>query len=227
MTSYEHKVKNIYLWEPWWKPWPNTYAYYPLTENANDTSGNNRNLTADSSITYSTENGAFFPHSAHHGLLEPFNISTNDTWTISFWGNSLGNWYEWSDWKFVDLAETTNTWKRIAISWYNNKTTMMLNFSTGSYPSVQKTCSSNTRHHYTITIWESRATKFYMDWVVELTWTSNSYTTTNFRWGQERNEWFVRQLNWYIKDIIIETKTRTDQEVADYFDLTKTDYGIS
>lgn len=82
------KIKKVYLgtkqiYPDWWNPGEDTYAYYPLIANANDTSGNNRNLTADSSITYSTQNGAFLPNSRHTGMLEPFNISTTSQRTFS------------------------------------------------------------------------------------------------------------------------------------------------
>ena len=46
-------------------PGANTYAYYPLIANANDTSGNSRNLTPANAITYSTTNGAYLPNSNH------------------------------------------------------------------------------------------------------------------------------------------------------------------
>ena len=51
-------MSAVYKWEDlvrWWKPWANTVAYYPLKEDANDYSGNNRNGTA-SNVNFTTLN---------------------------------------------------------------------------------------------------------------------------------------------------------------------------
>jgi len=229
MTSYEHKVKNIYLgdpwWSPWWRPWENTYAYYPLTANANDTSGNNRNLIADSSITYSTQNGAFLPNSRHTGMFEPFNISTTSQRTFSRWQNTL--WLAWQeDAKGIDLAPWSWWTARIVTSryWANGMQTMNYNSSSPAIVSISTTV--NTWHYYTITIWEYRQIKLYADWVLKNTGTVNSFTSWFFRWGQEHNGAYPRQLYGYLKDIIIESKARTDQEVKDYYNQTKSNYWL-
>lgn len=68
----------------WWQPWAKTIAYYPLTTNANDTSWNNNDLTADSSITYSS-NWAYMPNSNYTWMTTPFTRSVSWTTTISMW----------------------------------------------------------------------------------------------------------------------------------------------
>jgi len=209
------------------EPWENTYAYYPLTANANDTSGNNRNLTADSSITYSTQNGAFLPNSRHTGMLEPFNISTTSQRTFSRWENML--WLAWqTDAKWIDIC-SPGSWYRI--TQYTNTTKFAYTYNNSAWwsasaPYIDFDRQLNQWNYYTITIGENRQIKMYFNGVVKISWTVNSFTSQYFRWWQERDNSNARQLYWYLKDIIIESKARTDQEVSDYFNGTKSNYGI-
>ena len=71
-------------------------------------------------------------------------------------------------------------------------------------------------------------------------WTMNVYLdgvpygTTNhylnrplYRFGSATEWWYYYNFPWKFSNLIIEDKERTAQEVADYYNQTKGDYGIS
>ena len=199
----------------WWTPWVNTYAYYPLTTDANDATANNRNLSADASITYSTANWALLPSSRHSWMLEPFNITSSGTWTISWWQNTI--WIYQSDARWIDCF--LNWSNRISTWWVNNNQDLWI---WNQRATVTETSGVWYHHVVTISNWVA---VFYMDWEQKLTNNvTTGLTSTYFRWGQEYNNAYYRELFWYLKDIIIEDVVWTGTDVSNYFNLTKGDY---
>jgi len=216
----------IYIWhsdlqaayiggKPSRSPWANTYAYYPLTANANDTSGNNRNMTAASAITYSAENWAYFPNSAHTWMLEPFNITSSWTWTFSWWQKTIA--VRESDCRWIDIYwGSTSSNRRLCTIWQSN-TQKFWRWSSATYQFASNTENANTWYLNTVTL-NNWVLKAYVNWVY--LWTGNvttGYTSSYFRWGQEFNNWANRQLYGYIKDIIVESIVWSDTDVANYY----------
>ena len=75
---------SVYGGKWWWgwKPWANTIAYYPLTANANDYSGNWYNAT-NSGVTFSETNWWYF--SAVKNRIELPSMTIGNVFTISVW----------------------------------------------------------------------------------------------------------------------------------------------
>jgi hypothetical protein len=222
MTSYEHKVKNIYLG---WR----YYAWYPLTEDANDISWNNH-ITTSWATSYGSD-GAVFPDSNHNWLLIPFNIDYSQNWTISFYTkiNTLNKTSSHSDSRILDLYATNN---RIdcrvedfmeTSSHFPWKYCVMKNNNYSS-PIYNSDYTSGTWMYICLTI-NNWTVKAYKNWI--LSWTTTvTWTTNYFRFWNEYNLAENRHIYWNIKDIIIDNKDRSDEEIENYFDSTRSDYWI-
>lgn len=224
------KIKKVYLGQrqiypddEWWQPGENTYAYYPLTANANDMSGNNRNIAISWASSYGSD-GAVFISTNHNWLLIPFNITRWGTWTISVYVK-LTPLSNANDSKIMDLYTSSN---RISCQ-VNNMSNVE---NAGKYVYRKNNLTNYWTYAYTGWTWihvcltiNNWTVKNYVNWTLQ--WTvSCSGTTTYFRFWNEYNHAADRHLYWNIKEIIIENRTRTDQEVTDYFNQTKENYWL-
>jgi len=226
------KVSSVYVWNwdntatkirpVWWQPWANTLAYYPLTQDANDYSWNNYNITTSWASSYTTD-GALLPNSNHAGLLVPFSIDTSNNYTFSFWCNPL---YHPSidDMRGIDCTESTSNrlislWDDMYIikHWWGSSNSTKF-WTDWSY-------TTNTRYYVTYTI-DNWTVKTYLNWVQLWTKTWVSWHTCALRFWQEWNMWADRHWYWYMKDIIIENKVWTADEILNYFNVYKSLYWL-
>lgn len=217
-------LKNFY--KQWWQPWANTIAYYPLTQDANDYSWNNYNITTSWASSY-TPDGALLPDSFHAWLLIPFNIYTSNTYTFSIWQKPL-HIPPREDMRWIDCSENGNY--RLISLWYSlYYNTKLEHRRWGNSSSVFWTYinySVDTRYYCTYTI-DNGTIKTYVNWNNLWTKTWVSWHTCALRFWQEWNMWADRHWYWYMKDIIIENKVRTVQEISNYYNQTKSLYWIS
>jgi hypothetical protein len=210
MTSYEHKVKNIYLWEPWWSPWSDTVFYIKWEWDIIDYWPNNYQFT-NNSVTIN-DNYLYFPWTDKNGLIKSdLNLSVWSTFNVWIWvetarlrtenprilaHDSSEQWdilrYSWSTYKIgANYTLTLQTWVNLCFI-YNGATNC----------------------------------KLYANWILV---DSNLASVSPQSWIRiwSKHESTYDPHKWRMARIILENKIRTDQEVADYFDQTKTDYGIS
>lgn len=194
----------------------NTYAYYTLTADWNDSSWHNRNLSVWSWITFSSSNGAYLPNSRHTWMVEPFNITSSWTRTIIRRQKTL--WIVDSDARWIDIY--FNSSNRICSLWSNNQQKFYIKTDINKPYSE----SSNTRYNHIITI-SNWTVKLYVDNSLRYTWSINTWLTSSyFRRGQEYNNAYNRQLYWYLKGIIVENKVYTDAERNKYRNWIKAQY---
>jgi len=194
----------------------NTYAYYWLTQNWNDQSWNWRNLSVWSWITFSDENGAYFPNSSHTWMVEPFQITSSWTWTIIWWQKTL--WVVQSDARWIDIY--FNSSNRICSLRSSNKQWFYIKTDINK----PYTENSNTWYNHIITI-SNWTVKLYVDNQLRYTWSINTWLTSSyFRWWQEYNNAYPRQLYWYLKWIIVENKVYSDAERNNYWNKNKSQY---
>ena len=197
---------------------PEYYAHYPLITNANDTSGNDRNITTSWATSYGSD-GAVFPNSNHDGLLIPFNIDFSQKWTICTYTKIT--WYNnVQDSRLIDIYNSSN------------RIDCRVDTASRKYLILKNNSSELYRSSYTLWEWlcicitvDNWSVKTYTNWTLNAT-TTFTGITTYFRFWQEYNKWADRHLYGNIKEIIIEDKARTAQEVSDYFNGTKSNYGI-
>lgn len=208
--------------DQWWQPTVNTIAWYPLnsTTTVNDASWNGHNWTLNWNITYDSISATFTPQNFIDiptiipYWTNPFSISV--WWYYqSWWGciffqqfnSSTGNsaiqlWAWW--W-------TCSSWSKWSNDW-NNITPV----------------SDSVWNNFVLT-YDGSSLKLYLNWTLKWTKTRTISTATpNYWWiGKGWETYWPWYSDWKISNLIIEDKTRTAQEVADYYDLTKYLYGIS
>lgn len=224
------------------EPWENTVAYYPLTSTTtvNDMSSKQNNLTSNWTIQYWDYGDVDCCFIDWHGMLYTgitsitasswitlnvrYRETNNPTWDCSTilafnpydpttrwnrlnsmcrlnWAYSIWYWLIW----FID------DWK----SWW-----------TYSYTSPVYTFTQNQRYNICYT-YEWNSMKFYVNWVLEWTATRTTQDNTLSYISISRNVDVNSSIRWYLSKAIFESKARTSQEISDYFNGTKSLYGIS
>lgn len=239
--------------EQWWQPGANTIAYYPLTSTTttSDESGNGYNLTNAWEATFTTKDGISCMYCNWNvsgtgyvyttALTTPptditINVrakASNDwTWEYARWLFDTNFWYlpegnNWIRWEFY----SGNGYPSIAVGnwwdwtpWSYNE----FNYIWVNYSAIQ------SRNMWTVTYdWENHDVAIYKNWILANSWTISSHIPTIWRtnnftlWVGWRNHSVNRRWKWWISKTILESKARTATEISDYFDQTKSLYGIS
>ena len=223
----QKELKNAYIGEYGWKPWANTIAYYPLTDDFNDYSWNSYNLT-NNSTQLTTLDWVKCVDMNNSYCTASFAV-TSLPYTIVCWNKAKTNWWnkalaiQWQysgswGWSWVMIWEWSGTnyiWVR-----YGNATDQ--NGGISPY-------AIDTNWHLYIVTFNTDWCYVYADW--QQVWnpkqslTNSVLNTTPFRiWANY--EWTVLW-NGYMGITIIEDKVRTAQEISDYYNQTKSLYGIS
>ena len=220
---------------PWWQPWVNTVAYYPLTATSttSDLSWNNYTLSWNGTYSFGDyagvsccyiNVGSFSANitsvTASDWITESIwyyeeNTPINDNWLVmsfitntSEWGGSI-NW--------IDRAKWRPWWKQ----WFIWLIDDGLNASTSGY-----SVTWGTWYHLCYT-YSGSTMSLYVNWT--LVWTATKTDNKDTKWCVvlSRSVDLDRGIRGYVSNAIFEDKARTAQEVSDYFDLTKWDYWIS
>jgi hypothetical protein len=220
-------INMVYKKKQGWKPWANTIAYYPLTANANDYSGNGYNAT-NYGGTFSEENWCYFWIAASRLVLPSMTIW--QTFTISAW-IKLPNWQptwnleldiyrEW-EYSYRNIFYSCVAWWIACHTWNNGTSSNAKTVSATFWTWWNNIILSKNWTSYSI----------YQNGVLLETF-SSAYNISIPWWSTPTNIWHdVNSTSeysafWYIKDHIIEDKARTAQEVADYYNSTKSNYGL-
>lgn len=229
-----YKLKKIYIWTnqvrpSWWQPWANTIAYYPLdnTNTVNDLSGNNHTLTNVWNVSFdslsTTFNWSNYLYCSPLWETVPFTVSfylyiTDSSWdSVEKWlvRHTWGNYYGWST-TILNHSSMPHT-KDIRV-WTEPNNNCSYTSST----------PSNWWHNIVV-VCDSTNMKLYVDWVfqsnntaVAQTWTWWYFTIWTEYWTS-----FDNNYKWKISKVIVESIERTAQEIADYYDQTKSLYWIS
>ena len=214
-----NKIQRIYigtnLVRPKWHPWADTIAYYPLnsTTTVNDQSGNNRNLTKYWSCafwTYQWVDCAYLPWNTSSYLTCDWDSNTYPNFTISIWYYHISNGttynlvYFWSPWIFI------NTSNQPRFAWANGIPTT---------PTI-----TNAWKHIVCTVSWTTA-KIYINGVA-YTWTRQTQYSlgTNVKINYPTDS--SHYSKWYLSEIIAESKVRSDTEVLNYYNQTKSNYWL-
>ena len=217
------KINGMTLASSWWSPWANTLAYYTLTADANDYSGNSRNGTnVWWNVTFSS-NGWLFNNSNTFISIPVAFLNGVYPLTVNFWSYQTATQTN-NDCKQVDFRATStysltlqwNYWWGTGWYWVSSHywTAMWINTNN---------LYLNTRKNVCIVIdwWYAY---YYLDWT--LYWTRQSIGSTTWNptawwiWN-EYNNWLSRHFQWYIKNVIFENKAWSDTEASSYYNNTK------
>lgn len=236
---------------PPFTPWANTVAYYPLTATTtvNDQSGNNYNLTNAGNATWTTEDwvSCLYTDGIEYGTGYVYtqSLPTPTSITISMWAKATNNWSgTYASWLFDtdwDYQPQWNHWIRWELySWngsvyivvwngwawtpwtFNQRNTWI------TYSAIQN------RTLWTITYdGTTNNVAIYVNWALN----SGNVITANipsWNWLENftlgvgwRNASPNRHFKGYISEVILEDTGRSGQQVLDYYNSTKSIYGIS
>ena len=215
----------------WWQPGANTLCYYPLNWDLNDYSGNNRNLTW-SWVTYTSwgpwqvgvfENWwyAYYTNQSLFNISYPFtysfyvqadSIPTKNTMAITICNaNNIAS-YD----KSAGFALDSCTWYNYYNNWY--------------YYVRWWTPIANTWYHVVYTFDGSKQ-KLYLNWTLvwenNCSWSYTGFSNASIMLAHQHSSGGDLPFNGKLSNVIIEDRARTAQEVLDYYNQTKSLYGIS
>lgn len=226
-TTVNNLTATCGVWA-WWQPWVNTVAYYPLDTDFNDHSWNWYNLTQNS--TQLTTIGWVQCLDLNNSFcLNNSLVVTSLPLTIAFYAKAKASWG----------LKSCAIERQYSGSWGWSWVALWAGFYGANYIEVRYGNTTNQRDwisHNIDTNWHFYCITYDTSWCYvyidgQATYHPKSSlinqmaNTYPFRIGMDY-EW-VEHWNGYVWEIIIESKTRTAQEVADYYNLTKSLYGIS
>lgn len=212
--------KQVY---PVWKPWANTLAYFPLSWDGNDYSWNNKNLTSYWTTSYTTVWGVISANFGGSNYLYNSSLtcsSIGQTFTIAWWFYSswqlwvtcMSKSWGWNWWALY--CETGLLWRIRAETQNNNSATRFM-------PSISYV---EWWHHLAFTH-NSSWWAIYYDGVSKQTWSMPMWLNWYLVLGGLLDS-STYYFNWNLSNLIIENTVRDATKVADYYNLTKTNYGL-
>lgn len=215
-------------WGGGWTPWENTVAYYPLISDFNDASWKWYNLTNNWG-TITTLNGVSCAYYNGSGYSYNSSAPVTNIRTLSCWRNPnatgsamwiLSTWIVWSYWESsykIYWIQQRSNWVICGTDWYAEEVDSTFSVTTGNW------------YHLVITVENGTTAKLYVNWELKNTITRNN-AIQPWQWitisCKPLNTTYPNKMTWYISEAIIENKARTAQEVADYYNKTKSNYWL-
>ena len=211
------------------KPWSNTIAYYEFDWNLNDGSGNNRNLVLSWNVSYNSNPKSVNLDLSDYMYCDTNNISFMQDWTFNVWVN-------YTAFDHIDNSQLLSTWwrgtRKLIACWVSTWWVVRMDFYSDDHTS-NKTLSTWIWYNICWTYnFSTRNYKVYVNGDVWLNWTlSSQYSidTTMINIGRfptsvtTTNAW---RIHWKLSEYIIENKVRTDAEISDYYNQTKSNYWL-
>lgn len=224
--------------QQWWQPWANTIAYWKLDGDALDYSWNSRDLTA-SGITY--ESG--WPWqvwvfswwaTAYYQDNTLFNISYPFTYSLYVQTAQVpSGTYDGTN-PYYTMAIVTQNWTNDNIfdkvSGFAEDGFLWFNYYNDWYYCMWWTAQSNTRY-YLVYTFDGVKQRIYSNWTLvwenPCGWSYTGFSNARLVLASQRARNETIAFNWKMSNVIIENKVRTAQEISDYYNQTKSLYGIA
>lgn len=217
MYIWSQKVRPIQ-----WTPWADTLCYYEFDNDLTDSSWNGHDLSVRTgSVSYWTDASwwkyAYFNKSTWTYAYNWFPQVEISALTLSYW------------WKPKQIFTSGN---ELSLGYTTTGNDILLAFNRSIWiwaTITEYSATIDTWYHIVWVIWWWQI-KFYINWELIGTtsdshsWTASTKLVINNAWDTNSSS-FAN--NNYISKLIIETKSWSAQDVADYYDLTKWDYWIS
>lgn len=223
-----YKLTWIYVWSQrvrpsWWAPSADTIFYYKFDNNLNDEMGNYdlSVWSGSAAITYLTTAGwakyAYFSNSCWSWQSAGISEDWDNLHTMSFWMNAQSSWQS----ILIDIVGDRRIWTRVAwnvrFEWYSSQ-------------AYQQNIWTWTWHHI-VCIRSGTDGKIYIDWNLEATWTPPDALGNLTTYLVLNNAWDTQQSSLtddaYLSELILERGEWTAQDVANYYNSTKSNYWIS
>lgn len=222
--------------EPGWQPWANTLVYYDFETDTSSLINKASSWSTYDGTYYSTPtfwttaNGKRYFNCGWNNYATtpviPFSLS-NTTIVMWMYFNGFTDGFLFGTWWYA----SPTLW--IAIQWVASKLSLWMNKKEWGIETVNeyKYAPYPSWWHLVTCVIDGITPKWYIDKTLVYTW---SLTTS---WNNQYNVWiwtlyeqkhqYTRSFKWYYWSVIIENAQWIKQEIDDYFDLTKSLYGIS
>ena len=225
----------------WWQPWADTVLYLPLDGDVVDYSSYARTITvywAGASVgTPVFSNITWWKQVANFIATNPnnsnwFAFTENLTDIPTSWDMTLSFWMSWG-------GNTTNDYEHIIAYRNQNWFAWMSMISNNGNFLFHGSWQENTTFYPTTWTWyhivcvvDNWTCNIYQDWSLIYTDSYTYWSGGNWLWIWAYPESFhtngrYEPYNWLLSEVIIEKVAWSAQDVSDYYDLTKWDYGIS
>lgn len=222
--------KGTNLVRPAWRPWVNTYIYYPFTSNLVDQMWNWNTWTMTWTCTFDSSTGIHVTwRSNNYVTWMSLGVNNRNTFTLNVWvklDNTTDNW-QCIIWYTSNIISnqarklelwTSNPWIDCVIcywGWGDN--------------SIVRPSSKDTNWHNYCLVWDGTKYQWYYDGValwsaINTSSALNNISELQLWWGWVYWSW--RSANWYIKDYIVETVAWTEAQVLSYYNQTKSLYWL-
>ena len=237
ITKLYHNWEEYYIdeYQEWWKPGANTLWYYNFNDRNSlqitDSSGNNRNLTWWTMPTYSLVSGTNY---AGNFANVSWSIapSYNNYWTMD-WNYTFLAWVKPTATgqcyvKTLSSPQGTTNAHQISIIYNYNSNTFEYYDDMSSAWVKRTTIKSWAVINNWYLVWYTRegaSVKTYQNGEFSTSITGSTSTQNKLLWIWSSREW--DRFKWLISEVIIENKVRTAQEIADYYNQTKSLYWIN
>ena len=216
MPLWEHELRNAYVGE-YFK------AYYPFESDYKDALWRSPDATPNSTVIwlYGWVNCLNFNNSYAY-IDWIYNLNRAEEYTLCAWvyvnSHVWINYYGNANWagSWFEVYSSSTGWVR----WWNPTNTQTSLSWVGSW------------WHLLAQVW---VVGWAGNWVVDWVWTTKvaSWLVATWNTTNQLNIWAlcatwpVLANNGYISKLIIENRAWTQQEMTDYYNQTKWDYGIS
>ena len=244
MTKY---IDRYYLnWELYgikfaetgWQPGANTLAYYPLNWDTNDYSLGGKNLTSSGNVSFVNigigKQVAYMQWNSSWNSTKLYSSSfSSETLplTLSIWEKLNATTGSFPNKLHLLQLTSASPYSRISI-WnaiYDNLNRNWKLFAPDDikYITNEPTDYWDGNWHHLVATFTTTQSCLYKDWQLVYTWNWWTNSTKNLTIYIGSNDDDNYWINGYVGDAIIERWTRSLQDVQDYYNLTKSLYGIS
>lgn len=248
----QKELQAAYIGEYGWHPWTNTIAYRPLTATTtvNDQSGNNYNLTNAWQATWETVDWVSCMYCNGNVSWTWYVYTTALTTpptsiTINIWSKASNDWsWTYARWLFdtnYNYSPQGNNWIRwefyswngypaiiVGNGWAGTPWTFnQLNYTWVNYSAIQSWTLWTVTYN-----WTTKEVNIYRNWTLATTKTITSYIPTTWwtdnltLWVGWRDNSTNRRWKWWISETILENKSRTAEEILNYYNSTKWTYWL-
>ena len=235
---FEHSLKNAYIWQVW-TPWANTVVYYNIDDNDTtsaiyDKSWNNYTLSWGTFSFYTDANAwrcytwGSYSTLPSRSIINFWNSFTFITWCKptsapwSTWMSAFANWAtsstHASNWISVFSNGSIIWWS----AWVNNYNLKVISDASAIWTYWQWKMIAYTRDN-------SGNLILYLNWTSiktnTVSWSVTYPSSSQFLlWGWRSGD--KQSFQGYIKCLIWENTTWTAQKIANYYNLTKSNYWL-
>ena len=212
-----------------WTPWANTIAYYPLdsVNTVNDLSGNGYNLSTSWTVTFTTALGVSSMLAWNWYLYKQ--ISTIPVWanarTLSIWAYLPSLIYnKYLTMWFYGTRASRHKQQQMC---YNTNDATITPYLSNYYDDLFDNAIDNTlpQWYNLIYTYDGSTQKLYNNGtlIAQQNITLGTGNNTLYIWAS--SNWWDK-FSWNLSNLIIENKVRTAQEIADYYNQTKSNYWL-